>query len=80
MPYRIISKGKKSGQVNFLATVIEDEEDVVELVTEFNHVHGDILKFWYQDVNTPVPAEATEIAAKSYGRATPNEPIWDEEE
>jgi hypothetical protein len=80
MPYRILSKGKNSGQVNFLATTIDKEEDVVTLVTEFNERHGEILRFWYQDVKKRIPAKAVEIAAKSYGRATPYEPVWDEEE
>ena len=81
MPFRILSRGNISGQVNYLATIINNPDDVVALVKDFNEKHGHVVMFWFQDVNEPVPADAVEIAAKIYGRVTGfDDPIWDEEE
>ncbi|UCD55989.1 MAG: hypothetical protein JSV16_09030 [Candidatus Hydrogenedentota bacterium] len=63
--YRILCKGKVSGETRVLQTSISNEEDADDLVEEFNEQHGELMTFWKQDESEPLPEGVKEITIAS---------------
>jgi len=74
--FRIMSKGRQSGQLASLATLIKDESDVQILVDEFNTKHGSWLEFSYQDAADPVPDGVMEIGTEFAVEKTALETVY----